>query len=234
MTLSDKRDALFSMLKDFPPDVQQALSVLDPINIEEIFELLQIPGFESAIKDQKEKTLADIEQLLQAQPTPGQPGPDGTPGPPQPSLPPDPFDNHALVSGVVGKWLVSQTGQETRKGNANGFANVQAFQQAHQLLAAPPPPPPPPPPLKGSLAWSGKLEDFPNLTPQILEAAGVQPPAPPPSPTPGPMPPPSPGAPPDMGPPAPPGAPPPVAQTTPMPPLAHPPLTPAPPLHPLQ
>jgi hypothetical protein len=229
ITLADKRDAVFSMLKDFPPDVQQALSVLDPINIEEIFDLLQIPGFESSVKDQKEKTLSDIQQLLAAQPMPGQPGPDGTPGPQQPSLPPDDFDNHAMVAGLVGKWLVSQTGQQAKNQNPAGFANVVAFQAAHQLLATPPPPPPPPP-LRGSVAWSGKLEDFPNLTQEILTASGVPTPpaagpAPPGPPVPGPT---------DMSAPAAPAGPVSGVQGTPMPPLAAPPNTPAPPLHPVQ
>src|SRR5207253_6273700 len=57
MTLADRRDSVFSLLKDFSPEVQSALSIIDPLNIEEIFELIQVPGFESTIKDQKEKTL---------------------------------------------------------------------------------------------------------------------------------------------------------------------------------
>jgi hypothetical protein len=232
MTLADKRDAMFSMLKDFPPDVQQALSVLDPINIEEIFDLLQIPGFESAVRDQKEKTLSDIQQLLAAQPMPGQPGPDGTPGPPQSSVPPDPFDNHAMVAGLVGKWLVSKTGQTARNQNPQGFANVQAFQATHEQLATPPPPPPPPP-LRGSVAWSGKLEDFPQLTQEILQASGV--PTPPPGAPPAGLP--QPPGPADMGAPGPVGPAGPApngAQGTPMPPLAAPQTTPLPPLHPVQ
>jgi hypothetical protein len=190
MTLSDRRDAVFSLLKDFPPQVQQALSVLDPLNIEEIFELIQVPGFESAIRDQKEKTLADIEQLLNEQPVTPPPAP-GTPsGPPQlqPSIPPDPFDNHAVAAAVCAAWMVSKTGRDAKNSNPQGFANVQAFWQAQQQLAAPPPPPPPPP-IKGAVSWTGKLEDFPNLVPEILQGSGL--PAPPqqnatPAPAPGP------------------------------------------------
>lgn len=229
MTLADRRDAMFSMLKDFPPDVQQALSVLDPLNIEEIDELLQIPGFESAVRDQKEKTLADIQQLLTAQPMPGAPGPDGQPGAQQPSLPPDAYDNHALVAGLVAKWLVSKTGQQAKNQNPAGFANVEAFQQAHQALAVPPPPPPPPP-LKGGVTWSGKLEDFPNLVPEILQGAGLPAPAgsadgAPTTPSSGPPGPADLAAPPAVGPMIPPG----TQQGTPLPPLTSPPSQ-APPL----
>ena len=213
MTLSDRRDAVFSLLKDFPPDVQQALSVLDPLNIEEIFELIQVPGFESAIRDQKEKTLADIQHLLHEQPIPPPPAPNGGPpaGPAQPSVPPDQFDNHALVAGIASKWMISKTGQQAKNQNPAGFANVEAFQQAHQALATPPPPPPPPP-MHGAVSWTGKLEDFPNLVPEILQGTGLPPPPPGPPPA---APPPGPA---DMGAPHPVG-PAPVQQASPVPPL---------------
>lgn len=181
LTLSDKRDALYSMLKEFPPEVQQALSILDPINVEELCELIEIPGFQSAIGEQKQKTLDDIQTLLKAQPMPGAPGPDGQPGPPQPSLKVDAYDNHPLVASLVAKWLIGPVGQK-QKGTP-GFANVELFQAAHQALAQPPPPPPPPA-VKASLALSAKLEDFPNLLPEVLESAGLPPPPPPPPPPP--------------------------------------------------
>lgn len=181
MTLSDRRDSVYSILKEFPPEVQQALSVLDPLNIEEIFELIQIPGFQSAVRDQKEKTLAQIQQLLNEQPLPGQPGPDGQPGPPQPSVPPDAYDNHGVVATVAAAWMVSKTGQQAKASNPAGFANVEAYQAAHMQLAQPPMPPPPPP-LKGNLALSAKLEDFPQLVPEVLQGAGLQAPPPPPLP----------------------------------------------------
>lgn len=214
MTLSDRRDAVFSLLKDFPPEVQQALSVLDPLNIEEVFELIQVPGFESALRDQKEKTLSDIEQLLAEPPMPGQPGPDGSPGEPQPSMPPDPFDNHTLVVAVVATWMISKPGRDARNSNPQGFQNVQAFWQAHQALATPPPPPPPPP-VKANLALSAKLEDFPQLMNEVLQGAGLPPEqqsAAPPAPA-------GPPGPPDMGAPTPPVGPSPVQQASPIPPL---------------
>lgn len=173
LTLSDRRDAVYSLLKEMAPELQQALGILDPINIEELCDLMQVPGFQSSIADQKKKTVADIEQLLQAEPVPGQPGPDGTPGPPQPSMKVDPFDNHAQVATFTAKWMISAIGQKEK--GTPGFANVEAFYEAHQALAAPPPPPPPPP-LRGSVAWSGKLEDFPNLVPEVLIGAGLPPP----------------------------------------------------------
>jgi hypothetical protein len=171
MTAADRRDAVFSMLKDFPPEIQQALSILDPMNIEEIFELLQVPGFESMVRDQVNKTLSDIQQLLQGQPT-------STPEGPQPSIMPDPFENHAIAANVFAKWMVSETGRQARQQQAQGFANVEARWLAQEKLANPTPPLPPP--LHGGLAITAKLEDFPQLTQEVLAAAGVQPQAPPP------------------------------------------------------
>lgn len=225
LTLSDKRDSLFSLLKDgFQPEVITALGLLDPMNIEETIELLGVPGFQSAIADQREKTLQDIDALLQGAPIPAPPGPDGKPGLPQPSIPPDLFDNHGLVADLLSKWLVGPVGQK-RKGTP-GFLNVVAFWSVQKQLAMPPVPPPPPP-IHGSLALTAKLEDFPNLIPEVLQGAGLPPPPPgaatptlPPAGPPPPMgaPPPGGGAPgPGALPPLPPGGPPPAAGPPPPP-----------------
>ena len=196
MTLADRRDAVWSMLKEFPPEVQQALSILDPMNISIICELLQIAGFESAVQEQKEKTLADVKLILSGQ-----------------QLQPDPYDNHPLADGLLQKWLVAN--QKVKNENPQGFAAVEAFQAAQHQLAMPPAPPPIPP-AKATVAFSAKMEDFPSLMPEILQGAGLPAPAVP-------MPPPAPGPTPDMGAPAPltNGAPQPPA--SPMPPLTPPP-----------
>lgn len=199
LTLSDKRDAVFSLLKDgFQPDLLAALGILDPMNVDETVELLGVPGYQSAVADQRQKTLKDIDRLLQAEPLPGQPGPDGTPGPPQPSVPADPFDNAPLVMQLVGTWLVGPVGQQ--HAGTPGFMNVVAFWAAYKALATPPVPPPPPP-MKGSMSVSLKAEDVPSLIPALLESAGVpagsiQQAAPPPPKPQGPPPPVPPGGPP--------------------------------------
>ena len=167
LMLSDRRDQVFSILKEFPPDVQQALSILDPINIDSVIELLQIPGFESAVQDQREKTLADIQQLLQAQPV------DGPDGNKQPSLPIDPYDNHQVVSDFMAKWMISRKGQMEKNRNPGGFANVEAAQAAHSQ-AAQPPTPPAAPTVRTALNVSAKLEDMtPEFTQEILGGANL-------------------------------------------------------------
>lgn len=170
MTVVDQRDAVYSMLKEFPPEVQQALSILDPLNITKLTELLQIPGFQSATEEQVQKTLKRIDRLLAEEPVPGMPGPDGQPGPPSPSIQPDSWDNHQLVAPIMAKFMVAN--DDIRNGNPGGWANLVAAYEEEEKLAAPPPLPPPPP-LKGSVSWTGKLEDFPNLVDEILKGEGL-------------------------------------------------------------
>lgn len=170
MTLSDKRDTLYGLLHEFSPEVQAALSLLDPLNVDQLVEILQVAGFESATAEQKNKTLHDIDRLVKEEPIPGQIGPDGQPGPPMPSVPVDPFDNHQLVALIVSRWLIGATGQ--KHANTPGFSNVACFWREHNALAQPPMPPPEPP-VKPSVALSLKLEDAPGLIDPIMAAAGI-------------------------------------------------------------
>lgn len=186
MSNADRFDKMWALLKEFPPEVQQQLSILDPMNLEETLQLLQIPGYESVAEDQKYKTLQDVQQLLAGSPIeapPPPPGPPGQPppppGPPQPSIPMDQYDDHAFVSDFLRKWMVSRTGQKAKQQSPDGFANVQAFQAAHEQ-AAQPPAPPPPPPLKGAVSFTGKLEDLaPDVVAEVIQGAGLPPPPPP-------------------------------------------------------
>ena len=199
LTLSDRRDAVYSLVKEVQtPEILQALGIFDPSNVEVLCEMMQVPGFQSTIADQRTKTLADIDALLQGAPLPPPPSPPGVPPAiPMPSIPPDPFDDAGIVTNLMAKWLVGPVGQK-HKGTP-GFANVVASWHAYKSMATPPPPPPPPP-MKGTLSLAGKLEDFPNLVPEILVGAGLPaPPAAPPAP-PAPTPHPILGKPPVLGP----------------------------------
>lgn len=181
MNTSDRFDKIWGLLKEFPPEVQQQLSILDPINLEETLELLQIPGYQSVQEDQKRKTLADISRLMQEQPVDGQPGADGQPGPKQPSQPIDKYDDHAFVADFSRKWMISRTGQGVKNQNPSGFANIEAWQAAHQE-AANPPQPPPPPPTKSAFNVAAKAELLPpEVLNEVLQGAGL-PPLPPPPP----------------------------------------------------
>lgn len=193
LTLSDKRDAVFGILKDgFQPEVLTTLGMLDPMNAIELTELLGVEGFQSSVVEQIQKTLSDVDKLLQGSPIPAPPGAPGTPPPPpMPSIPVDAFDDHALVDQFLARWLRGPVGQ--KYAGTPGFFNVLAsWSQQHAM--AQPPVPPPPPAIKGSLALSGHLEDFPQLVPEILQGAGLPPPPSPPPPIN-----PRPGAPPQIG-----------------------------------
>jgi hypothetical protein len=175
MTAADQFDRFYGLIKEFPSDVVNMTGIMDDLNLEHALELLQIPGFASPLLDQKMKTLADIEKLLAAEPIDGQPGPDGSPGPKQPSIPPDPYDDHAFVAKFVAAWMRSATGQKAANEHPAGFANVQAFWQAHQQLAQPPAPPAQPP-IRSALNVSAKLEEMPpQFADEILRGAGLPP-----------------------------------------------------------
>lgn len=189
MNASDRFDKMWALLKEFPPEVQQLLGILDSINLEETLELLQIPGFNSVSEEQKKKTLADIAKLIQDSVVPGQPGPDGAPGQEQSSIPIDQYDDHTFVSDFTRKWMVSQTGQKQAGQSPDGFHNVDIWRQAH-FQAAQPPPPPAPPVVRAALNASVKLEDMPpGLTNEILQGAGLSPIPDLPQPAPAPAPP---------------------------------------------
>lgn len=207
-TLSDRRDAVFSILKDgFQETVLNILGIDDAINAPELCELMGVPGFQSAVVDQIQKTLMDVDKLMHGVPI-MVPGPPGQPPTPQPSMPPDLFDDHGLVDQFLAKWLRGPIGQ--KHVGTPGFQNVVAFwTKVHQL--AQPALPPPPPPMKGSMAVSLKAEDVPNQIERLLEAAGVPASTAPKTVAPAP---PSPGP---MGTPAPLGGPPPPQPSKPGP-----------------
>lgn len=169
VSATDRFDKLYEMLKEFPPEVQQALSILDPVNVEVFLELMQIPDFNSTIQQQKQKTLRDISLLLEGQPIEGSPGPMGEPGPKEPSVPPDEFDDHAFVSRFVPLWMISNTGQQARDAKPAGFENVLLFWQAHSSMI------PPEPTVKTSVNMSVKPPEVgPEITTQILQGAGFK------------------------------------------------------------
>ena len=230
LTLSDKRDAVYSLLKDgMAPEILEALGILDPMNVDITITLLGVQGYESAMADQRQKTLAVIDKLLQEAPV-AIPQPPPAPGQmPQPrqfqsSVHPDMFDNHALVDKLVAGWLIGPVGRKHL--GTPGFENVALYWNAvHQL--AMPPQPPPEPPIKGTVSLTGKFEDMPQYTSGLLLAAGVPPEDLPKPQAPGPMPTvPKPG--PQLGAPPPIGGPQPSkpGSMAPLPPL---PTTPQPP-----
>lgn len=174
MTAADTFDKLYGLLKEFSPEVAAQLSILSPMNLERVLAILQLPGFESSFEDQKQKTLGDIEQLMQGEPIPGPPGPDGQPGPPQPSIPVDQYDDHQFVSDFLALWMRSEDGRDARAADPPGFDNVEAFRMAHLQLAQPPQPPPPPPPARTAINVSGSPQEFgAEVVSQIMKGASL-------------------------------------------------------------
>ncbi len=116
LTLADRRDTQCSpcfMTASNPRFCPGRLyGILDPMNIEQTQELLSVPGYESAMGEQKtEDPATDVDKLLQARPdTMPPPGPPGAPpAPPLPSIPADPFDDHQLVATSLSRWMADRT-----------------------------------------------------------------------------------------------------------------------------
>jgi hypothetical protein len=165
MSFTEQADRLYSLLHEAKPEVQQGLSLLDPINLDVNLELLQLPNHHSTFENQKEKTVRDIQELLKGQPIPG---PDGVP---QPSIPIDPYDDHVFVAEFIRQWLVSPSGQEQKLSAPAGFENVRLTQEAHKEASGPPPPT-----VKAGLNVSGKLEMLPPaIVNEVLQGAGLPP-----------------------------------------------------------
>lgn len=171
MTAADTFDKLYGLLKEFSPEVATQLSILSPMNLERVLQILQLPGFESTFEDQKQKTLGDIEQLMQAEPI-QEAGPDGQPGPPQPSIPVDQYDDHQFVSDFLSLWMRSEDGRDARGENPRGFDNVEAFRIAHIGLI--PPPPDKEPAVRAALSVTAKPQDLgPEAFNEVLKGANL-------------------------------------------------------------
>jgi hypothetical protein len=197
----------------------------NPANVEQIQEAVGMPDWVVPGLNARERLLDIIHQLLQSEPTDGQPDPQsGQPGPPQPSVQPNQtmFDAPMAVQ-VCRDWLVSDKGREAEGGqipgqSPRGFENVLAYTQAWMNLSAPPPAPPEQP----KVSVSVKPTDF--LVPGVSEVMakdfqiGSGEPPPPGTELPPPMPAPPMGA-PSGGPPSP--APAPPDQRMPPPPPGH-------------
>lgn len=173
MSVADISDKLWGLLKEYPPEIQQGLGILDAMNLGRVLELLQLPGFESPVEEQKEKTLDDIQTLLQGSAVESQPNPDGSPSPKQPSLPVDSFDDHQFVADFTRKWMTSKEGRKAKAGNPGGFENLSAWWDA-QVQAATPPPPPTPPTVRTNLNIQAKMEDMGGeFVQETMKGAGL-------------------------------------------------------------
>ena len=144
MTFSEEAGMLKELLSTLAPEVQQALGLLDPLNIPQVHRLLMpLPGFKIPQENELQKIEEQIKQLLEMvpieelDPLTGQPT-----GQFRPSIPPDDFeDDHMFVVQVIKKWCNSPRGIKMRKQNPEGYENVKAFGKAHMMMIPPPPMP---------------------------------------------------------------------------------------------
>jgi hypothetical protein len=165
MSFIDRSDRLNTYLKEFPPNVQDYLGLLDPINANNALSLLQLPDFKTPMFDEREKVIGVIQKLLQEAPV-QQPDPmTGQPTDMPTVMPEEHVDNYQFCADLVRKWCNSAAGRAASEKNPQGYANVKAYliqqdNKAAAAMAAQPPPPPdgggnggaPPPKAAGSPA----------------------------------------------------------------------------------
>lgn len=144
MTFAEESSMLKELLTTLPPEVQQALGLLDPLNIPQVHRLLMpLAGFKIPQENELQKIEGQIKELLEMVPIEEIDPMTGQPlGVFRPSIPADSFeDDHLFVVEVIKKWCNSPRGVKMRKENPEGYENVKAFGEAHMGMIPPPPMP---------------------------------------------------------------------------------------------
>ena len=150
-----------------------------PANMGTMKTYLGLTDFEVPGEDSRIKQLREIEELMQAQPSPGQPQQDPqtgmvAPGQPTSSIPVDLLlDDHDAELAECKRWASSDAGQAARAANPMGFENVRLHaaehEQAKQQLAGNQPAKPP------SVSLSINAKDLPpSGVAQAAQEVGIK------------------------------------------------------------
>lgn len=116
--------------------------ITSPQNLEIVAEALGVPELEIPGRNERNRVLRTIMQLLEQQPVmlpaapiPGQQPEMALPPEPQPSIPLDDFlDDPAFVMQTVREWAISDNGVRESQVNQAGYANVIAYGRAAQKI----------------------------------------------------------------------------------------------------
>ena len=137
---ADIREMLLNFFDNVAANPLFAAVAQQPENLEYIFDTLGVGDLQVPGEQQRKKTSADIEQLLQEQPQAGMqqpPKPGQPPMPPQPvpSVMPDPLvDNLPQALATTKEWLISDKGMEAKIQNPPGYQNVYLYCKAIDQL----------------------------------------------------------------------------------------------------
>lgn len=132
MTWGQLRAQVFQLL-NMPPEILQNMGIMEPRNVKAMMKVLGTRDFVLPTEEQRDKTLADIAELMREQPIQQM-----TPMGPQTlcSRPPDDFvDDPNLVVQTIRDWAISKSGREAKEINPGGYANVILFGQEYQSIA---------------------------------------------------------------------------------------------------
>lgn len=131
------RGFLLQLIQLQSPEINQA--IFHPENIEMVAQIMGFGDFHVPGREDRNKQLREIAQLIREQPIPGPISVDPMsgqliPGPPQPSVPIDAqLDDHIVHAQTCRIFLISDSGMELRKNNPPGWENLFAHYLAHEM-----------------------------------------------------------------------------------------------------
>jgi hypothetical protein len=132
---SQKRDVIMNLMQMKDPAVTAV--VTHPENAGLIATIIGVPELYIPGDDDRTKQLMEIAELVMAEPQMGPPDPmTGQPGmistvPITPDL-----DNNQIESEICKAWLISEVGQDAKKNNPGGYANILAHKKEHDAVLA--------------------------------------------------------------------------------------------------
>jgi hypothetical protein len=194
-------ERLLQMGANMPPEILKML--MAPRNLGWLKTVMGLSELDDPAEDAQAQQMREIQILLKTppitfppqprqmtNPATGQPGIAMVPAPPQSTVPIDVLlDDHDTHFQTIVDWASSDLGQQARKENPAGFANLTLHAQAHkaqidqaqqanqqfqlQMAHKPPDPPKPNLPKPPSITWKG--EDLPpDAAVQALAQDGIQ------------------------------------------------------------
>jgi hypothetical protein len=132
---SQKRDVIMNLMQMKDPDV--AAVVRHPENAGLVATIIGVPELYIPGDDDRTKQLMEIAELIKTEPQMGPPDP--MTGQPKMistvPITPD-LDNNVVEAEICKSWLISEIGQDAKKNNPGGYANVLAHKKEHDAAAA--------------------------------------------------------------------------------------------------
>lgn len=132
---SQKRDVIMNLMQMKDEDVSAVIR--HPENAGLVASIIGVPELYIPGDDDRTKQLMEIAELIMTEPQMGQPDPMTGQPMMMSSVPITPdLDNNQIESEICKAWLISEVGQDAKKNNPGGYANVLAHKKEHDAEIA--------------------------------------------------------------------------------------------------